>query len=167
MAATTNNATIATIATNNVANNVAAASQNAVELKLAALASLGAKPVSTLNTAAASDAKTPPSTLWANIGYQDEVEGRINLPYNLPIEHMKYKDASGKNPDWAVQAQLANLLLDQLRELALSLEPGQRITLPVNFTIELYRSEDRNATANSDDVQARLAAAKARMSFGN
>ena len=152
---------------NNVANNVAAASQSALELKLAALASLGAKPASTPNTVAASDAKTPPSTLWANIGYHDEVEGRINLPYNLPIEHMKYKDASGKNPDWAVQAQLANLLLDRLRELALSLEPGQRITLPVNFTIELYRSEDRNTTANSDDVQARLAAAKGRMNFGN
>lgn len=153
-------------ATSNTANN-AATSQSAVELKLAALASLGAKPASTPNAAGASDAKTPPSTLWANIGYHDEVEGRINLPYNLPIEHMKYKDASGKNPDWAVQAQLANLLLDQLRELALSLEPGQRITLPVNFTIELYRSEDRNATANSEDVQARLAAAKGRMSFGN
>ena len=164
MAATSNTANNAT---NNVANNVAATRQNGVELKLAALASLGAKPASTLNTAGASDAKTPPSTLWANIGYHDEVEGRINLPYNLPIEHMKYKDASGKSPDWAVQAQLANLLLDQLRELALSLEPGQRITLPVNFTIELYRSEDRNATANSEDVQARLAAAKARMSFNN
>ena len=158
-------------ATTNIANNGAnssfAANQSAIELKLAALSNLGAKPASTPNATGASDAKTPPSTLWANIGYQDEVEGRINLPYNLPIEHMKYKDASGKNPDWAVQSQMANLLLDKLRELAMSLEPGQRITLPVNFTIELYRSEDRNSTANSDDVQARLAAAKARLSFGN
>lgn len=153
-------------ATSNTANN-ATTSQSAVELKLAALANLGAKPAATPNAAGASDARTPPSTLWANIGYEDEVEGRINMPYNLPIEHMKYKDASGKNPDWAVQAQLANLLLDQLRELAMSLEPGQRITLPVNFTIELYRSEDRAAVANSDDVQARLAAAKSRLSFGN
>ena len=139
-----------------------------LEQKLAALAALGgSKPSATSSNSGGSDAKTPPSTLWANIGYEDEVEGRINLPYNLPIEHMKYKDASGKNPDWAVQAQLANLLLDQLRELALSLEPGQRLTLPVNFTIELYRAEDKNATVNSDDVQARLAAAKSRLVFGN
>ena len=139
-----------------------------LEQKLAALAALGGtKPSATSSNSGGSDAKTPPSTLWANIGYEDEVEGRINLPYNLPIEHMRHRDTSGKNPDWAVQSTLANALLDQLRELALSLEPGQRLVLPVNFTVELYRAEDKTATANSDDVVARIEAAKARLSFGN
>ena len=139
-----------------------------LEQKLAALAALGGtKPSATSSNSGGSDAKTPPSTLWANIGYEDEVEGRINLPYNLPIEHMRHKDTSGKNPDWAVQSTLANALLDQLRELALSLEPGQRLVLPVNFTVELYRAEDKTAVANSDDVQARVEAAKARLVFGN
>ena len=139
-----------------------------LEQKLAALAALGGtKPSATSSNSGGSDSKTPPSTLWANIGYEDEVEGRINLPYNLPIEHMRHRDTSGKNPDWAVQSTLANALLDQLRELALSLEPGQRLVLPVNFTVELYRAEDKTATANSDDVVARIEAAKARLSFGN
>ena len=138
-----------------------------LEQKLAALAALGGTKPSATSNSGGSDAKTPPSTLWANIGYEDEVEGRINLPYNLPIEHMRHKDTSGKNPDWAVQSTLANALLDQLRELALTLEPGQRLVLPVNFTVELYRAEDKTAVANSDDVQARVEAAKARLVFGN
>ena len=66
-----------------------------------------------------------------------------------------------------MQSALSNALLDQLRELALTLAPGQRLVLPVNFTVELYRAEDKNATAASDDVQARVEAAKARLVFGN
>lgn len=138
-----------------------------LEQKLAALAALGGSKSSATSNSGGSDSKTPPSTLWLNIGYEDEVEGRINLPYNLPIEHMRYKDTSGKNPDWAVQSTLANALLDKLRELAMALEPGQRVTLPINYTIEVYRAEDKTAVANSDDVQARVEAAKARLSFGN
>ena len=138
-----------------------------LEQKLAALAALGGTKPSATSNSGGSDSKTPPSTLWLNIGYEDEVEGRINLPYNLPIEHMRHKDTSGKNPDWAVQSTLANALLDKLRELAMALEPGQRVTLPVNYTIEVYRAEDKTATANSDDVLARVEAAKARLVFGN
>lgn len=148
-----------------------ATSQNipkTLEQKLAALAALGgAKPSATSSNSGGSDSKTPPSTLWLNIGYEDEVEGRINMPYNLPIEHMRHRDVSGKNADWVVQSTLSNALLDQLRELALTLEPGQRLVLPVNFTVELYRAEDKNVVASSDDVQARVEAAKARLSFGN
>ena len=139
-----------------------------LEQKLAALAALGgSKPSATSSNSGGSDSKTPPSTLWLNIGYEDEVEGRINMPYNLPIEHMRYRDTSGKNADWVVQSALSNALLDQLRELALTLEPGQRLVLPVNFTVELYRAEDKNVVASSDDVTARVEAAKARLSFGN
>ena len=139
-----------------------------LEQKLAALAALGgSKQSATSSNSGGSDSKTPPSTLWANIGYEDEVEGRINLPYNLPIEHMRHRDVRGKNADWVVQSALSNALLDQLRELALTLEPGQRLVLPVNFTVELYRAEDKNVVASSDDVTARVEAAKARLSFGN
>ena len=139
-----------------------------LEQKLAALAALGgSKPSATSSNSGGSDSKTPPSTLWLNIGYEDEVEGRINMPYNLPIEHMRHRDTSGKNADWVVQSALSNALLDQLRELALTLEPGQRLVLPVNFTVELYRAEDKNVVASSDDVTARVEAAKARLSFGN
>ena len=139
-----------------------------LEQKLAALAALGgSKPSATSSNSGGSDSKTPPSTLWVNVGYEDEVEGRINLPYNLPIEHMRHRDVSGKNADWVVQSALSNALLDQLRELALTLEPGQRLVLPVNFTVELYRAEDKNVVASSDDVQARVEAAKARLVFGN
>ncbi len=139
-----------------------------LEQKLAALAALGgSKPSATSSNSGGSDSKTPPSTLWVNVGYEDEVEGRINLPYNLPIEHMRHRDTSGKNADWVVQSALSNALLDQLRELALTLEPGQRLVLPVNFTVELYRAEDKNVVASSDDVQARVEAAKARLVFGN
>ena len=139
-----------------------------LEQKLAALAALGSsKPSATSSNSGGSDSKTPPSTLWVNVGYEDPKEGRINLPYNLPIEHMRHRDVSGKNADWVVQSVLSNALLDQLRELALTLEPGQRLVLPVNFTVELYRAEDKNATASSDDVTARVEAAKARLVFGN
>ena len=138
-----------------------------LEQKLAALAALGGTKPSATSSSGGSDSKTPPSTLWVNVGYEDPEEGRINLPYNLPIEHMRHRDTSGKNVDWVVQSALSNALLDQLRELALTLEPGQRLVLPVNFTVELYRAEDKNVAASSDDVQARVEAAKARLVFGN
>ena len=138
-----------------------------LEQKLAALAALGGTKSATAPSSGGSDSKTPPSTLWVNVGYEDPEEGRVNLPYNLPIEHMRHRDVSGKNADWVVQSALSNALLDQLRELALTLEPGQRLVLPVNFTVELYRAEDKNVAASSDDVQARVEAAKARLSFGN
>ena len=102
------------------------------------------------------------SNFWVNVGYQDEAEGFITLPYNLPIEHMKPRDLSGSNADYIVKAELKNELLSLLQQMAQQLEPGE--TLDLDLKVQLYRSEEREAVANSSDVQARLDAARQRRS---
>ena len=102
------------------------------------------------------------SNFWVNVGYDDEAEGFITLPYNLPIEHMKPRDTSGSNADYVVKAELKNDLLALLQQMAQHLQPGQSIDLALK--VQLYRSEEKDSAANSSDVQARLAAARERRS---
>lgn len=139
---------------------------NATELRLAQLAALaGGEPKTTQNTA--SDAKRPKAKLYLNIGYVHPTEGRINLPFNLSLDHMSNKDVKGSD-DWAVKAHLANDLLAMLRDLVSGIEPGQAIELPANFTIEAYHAKvDEGPSESTVDRLAAARAAMPQLSFGN
>lgn len=136
-----------------------AVANNKLNALTAKLAGLGTKV-----TQKANDAKGEfkQSNFWVNVGYEDEAEGFVTLPYNLPIEHMKPRDLSGSNADYIVKAELKNELLYLLQQMAEQLQPGQ--TIDLDLKVQLYRSEEREAVANSSDVQARLDAARARRS---
>lgn len=138
---------------------------NATELRLAQLAALAEQPKTTQNTA--SDAKRPKAKLYLNIGYVHPTEGRINLPFNLSLDHMSNKDVKGSD-DWAVKAHLANDLLAMLRDLVSGIEPGQAIELPANFTIEAYHAKvDEGPSESTVDRLAAARAAMPQLSFGN
>ena len=139
---------------------------NNTELRLAQLAALTADsaPKATQN---ATDAKKAKARLYLNIGYVHPTEGRINLPFNLSLDYMNFKDTKGGD-DWAVKAHLANDLLTMLRELVAGIEQGQAVELPANFTIEAYHANGDSGP--SETTVDRLAAARAAMpklSFGN
>ena len=138
---------------------------NTTELRLAQLAALAEQPKTTQNTA--TDAKKPKAKLYLNIGYVHPTEGRINLPFNLSLDHMSNKDVKGGD-DWAVKAHLANDLLAMLRDLVAGITPGEAVELPNNFTIEAYHAKSDEGP--SEAAVDRLAAARAAMpklSFGN
>ena len=102
------------------------------------------------------------SSIWVNIGKHTD-EGFITLPLNLPIEHMKAKDISGKNADYVVKATLQNALLALLQEMGKELQPGAFVEVPL--VVQLYRSEDAMAVANSADVSERVAKAMSQIGF--
>ena len=142
------------------------ANTNNTELRLAQLAALAEQPKSTQNTSG-SDAKKAKAKLYLNIGYVHPTEGRINLPFNLSLDHMNFKDVKGGD-DWAVKAHLANDLLTMLRELVAGIEPGQAVELPANFTIEAYHAKtDEGPSESTIDRLAAARAAMPKLSFTN
>ena len=142
-----------------------ATTNNTTELRLAQLAALAEQPKTTQNTA--SDAKRPKAKLYLNIGYNHPTEGRINLPFNLSLDHMSNKDVKGSD-DWAVKAHLANDLLAALRDLVAGITPGEAVELPSNFTIEAYHAKvDEGPSESTVDRLAAARAAMPKLSFGN
>ena len=142
-----------------------ATTNNTTELRLAQLAALAEQPKTTQNTA--SDAKRPKAKLYLNIGYVHPTEGRINLPFNLSLDHMSNKDVKGSD-DWAVKAHLANDLLAALRDLVAGITPGEAVELPSNFTIEAYHAKvDEGPSESTVDRLAAARAAMPKLSFSN
>lgn len=135
------------------------------ELRLAQLAALAGTPKANQNTAP--DAKKPKAKLYLNVGYNHPTEGRINLPFNLALDHMNDKDTKGGD-DWAVKAHLANDLLAMLRDLVAGITPGEAVELPANFTIEAYHAKtDEGPSEAAVDRLAAARAAMPKLSFGN
>ena len=142
-------------------------SQATTELRLAQLAQLAAGAAPKANQNTASDAKKPKAKLYLNVGYDHPTEGRINLPFNLALDHMQFKDTKGGD-DWAVKAHLANDLLAMLRDLVAGIESGQAVELPANFTIEAYHAKvDEGPSETTVDRLAAARAAMPTLSFGN
>ena len=138
---------------------------NATELRLAQLAALAGEPKPTQNTAG--DAKKPKAKLYLNIGYVHPTEGRINLPFNLSLDNMNFKDTKG-GEDWAVKAHLANDLLTMLRDLVSGVTPGEGVELPPNFTVEAYHAKtDEGPTESTVDRLAAARAAVPKLNFSN
>lgn len=139
---------------------MSAVATNKLDQLAAKLAGLG----QTKDSPKAADAKQDfqKSSVWVNVGKHTD-EGFITLPLNLPIEHMKPKDVSSKNADYVVKATLQNVLLATLQEMGKELKPGASLEIPL--VVQLYRSEDTTAVANSADVNERVTKAMAQISF--
>ena len=138
---------------------------NTTELRLAQLAALSGTPKTTQN--GGTEAKRPKARMYVNVGYNHPTEGRINLPFNLALDHMNNKDTKGGD-DWVVKATLANDLLADLRNLVAGLTPGEAVELPSNFTIEAYLAKvDEGPSETTVDRLAAARAAVPQLSFGN
>ena len=142
-------------------------SQSTTELRLAQLAQLTAGSAPKANQNTALDAKKPKAKLYLNVGYIHPTEGRINLPFNLALDHMQFKDTKGGD-DWAVKAHLANDLLAMLRDLVAGITPGGAVELPANFTIEAYHAKtDEGPSGAAVDRLAAAREAMPKLTFNN
>lgn len=105
---------------------------------------------------AAPDAKKPAAKLYLNVGYNHPTLGRINLPFNLSLDHMQLRDMNGTD-EWKLKSALSNNLLETLRDAVSQLGQGESALLE-GLTVEAYHRKDSNTAAPADDLAAAMAA---------
>lgn len=127
-------------------------------LKLASLTAAAAAAQS--SAAAPADSKKPAPMLYLNVGYNHPTLGRINLPFNLALDHMSLKDTNGSD-EWKLKATLANDLLVDLRESIAGLEEGVGFELE-GITVEAFKRKALDVAPPADLLDA---ARNARPSF--
>lgn len=104
----------------------------------------------------APDAKKPAAKLYLNVGYTHPTLGRINLPFNLSLDHMQLKDMNGTD-EWKLKSALSNNLLESLRDAVAQLNQGESALLD-GLTVEAYHRKDSNTAAPADELAAAMAA---------
>lgn len=98
----------------------------------------------------------PKSQFWLNMGYTVEGAGEdgedvfISLPFGQPLDPMEHVRTSSKNENYRLQQMARNELLDQLNELAKSLEPGEEIIVPLQIQLRRINNDapEVNAAEN-------------------
>ena len=105
------------------------------------------------DTAAAKD--LPKSQFWMNVGFTAEgasAEGEdvfVSLPYGLPLDSMEHVNTKSKNADYTALQQARNGLLDQVKEAAATLQPGESMT--VQLEVQIRRIEEEVAEEPTTD----------------
>ena len=95
-------------------------------------------------TAAAKD--LPKSQFWMNVGFTAEGAGAegedvfVSLPYGLPLDSMEHVNTKSKNENYVALQQARNGLLDQVKEAAATLQPGESMT--VQLEVQIRRIEE-------------------------
>ena len=96
------------------------------------------------DTAAAKD--LPKSQFWMNVGFTAEGAGAegedvfVSLPYGLPLDSMEHVNTKSKNENYVALQQARNGLLDQVKEAAATLQPGESMT--VQLEVQIRRIEE-------------------------
>ena len=96
------------------------------------------------DTAAAKD--LPKSQFWMNVGFTAEGAGAegedvfVSLPYGLPLDSMEHVNTKSKNENYVALQQARNGLLDQVKETAATLQPGESMT--VQLEVQIRRIEE-------------------------
>ena len=105
------------------------------------------------DTAAAKD--LPKSQFWMNVGFVAEGAGAegedvfVSLPYGLPLDSMEHVNTKSKNADYTALQQARNGLLDQVKEAAAALQPGESMT--VQLEVQIRRIEEEVAEEPTTD----------------
>ena len=101
--------------------------------------------------------KRPAPVLYLNIGYEHPTLGRINLPFNLPLDTMNMRDLKGTD-EWKVKATLSNQLLEALREQVAQLDTGPDGAVIVEgLTVEAFHRRVDDAPADASDLASAMA----------
>ncbi len=88
----------------------------------------------------------PKSQFWMNVGFTAEGAGAegedifVSLPYGLPLDSMEHVNTKSKNADYTALQQARNSLLDQVKEAAATLQPGESMT--VQLEVQIRRVEE-------------------------
>lgn len=84
------------------------------------------------NNAAASKKDLPKAQFWINIGYVVEVQGEngveskfISLPMGIPLDTQEHLPTNSSNEMFRALRAAQNDLLDQLKDVAATLQPGE------------------------------------------
>ncbi len=93
----------------------------------------------------------PKAELWINIGYEvpdpEGISKFISLPLGIPLDQVKLLNTSTPNEEFNLVNQARNDLLDQLLNVANTVEPGQ--SKIVNLSVEVRRVSE-NVEVNKD-----------------
>lgn len=97
----------------------------------------------------------PKAQFWLNIGYdsgvtdEDGTSRFVSLPVGIPLDTQEKLPTNSRNKDFGAFQAARNDLLDQLMELAHSMEPGEEQVL--NLAIQIRRVNDTAPEASTTD----------------
>ena len=102
----------------------------------------------------------PKAQFWLNIGYDSGIEDQdgkskfVSLPTGIPLDTQEALPTNSRNRDFAAFQSARNDLLQQIMDVAKTLEPGEERTL--NLTIQLRRiNDDQEAIEPKDNLYVR------------
>ena len=102
----------------------------------------------------------PKAQYWLNIGYDSGIEDQdgkskfVSLPTGIPLDTQEALPTNSRNRDFAAFQSACNDLLQQIMDVAKTLEPGEERTL--NLTIQLRRiNDDQEAIEPKDNLYVR------------
>lgn len=87
--------------------------------------------------AQAAPQERPKAQFWVNVGYVQQIQRVatdgsvavedvfVSLPYGLPLDTMTKADTSSRNVEFSALMSARNNLLDQVLEVAKTLQPGE------------------------------------------
>lgn len=96
------------------------------------------------------------SMFWVNVGVTIPGGGKdgedlfVSLPFGIPLDDMRYAEASGNSADYAKLIQAKNALLDLARKQGSQLEPGGNMQLE-GWTVKLQRKAEQSSTSTKQD----------------
>ena len=118
------------------------------------------------NNAAASKKDLPKAQFWINIGYVVEVQGEdgveskfISLPMGIPLDTQEHLPTNSSNEMFRALRAAQNDLLDQLKDVAATLQPGEeKIIGEGQLVIQLrrVRAEAAPIAANANPLVRKL-----------
>lgn len=107
------------------------------------------------------------SQFWLNIGYNVELDavdedGRvseesrfISLNYGIPVDRIEAVSTKSSNPNWAMEQQARNDLLDQLLAHAGEMKPGETQVIDLQIQLRRIKNESEILVPTSDNPFSR------------
>lgn len=115
----------------------------------------------TNNAAPAAREESEFDGLWINVGVETALEGTdgeeakfVRLPRGIAVSDLvDHKVYASTNPDWAEEANIANAVMEAIRQKGLTLEEGEAVTM--ELSVQLYRRQEQvEQVAASADTKA-------------
>jgi hypothetical protein len=112
---------------------------------------------------AAGNSDKPKARFWINLGYDsgvldDEGNSRfVSLPVGIPLDTQERLPTTSRNKEYASFQAARNDLLDQLMELANSLQPGEEQILKLEVQLRRVNDEQPEASATDNKFVRKIA----------
>lgn len=117
---------------------------------------LNSASTSSSNNARGGEERKKKSMLWLNVGVNVPGGGKdgsdlfVSLPFGIPLDDMRYAEASGNSEDYAKLVQAKNALLDVARAQGAGMDPGANEILK-NWSVQIQRAAEPSSRATGED----------------